>query len=365
MKRYLGQIRRLLLLTITISCCSCNGQTTKDLRKESVSEPKTQAVEPPKIGRTKGNNVSGSVQDKAGDLWFGTGDGLYKYEGKSFRQFTIDSGLNSNKITSLLEDRSGKIWIGTEAGLNVFDGNTFATVQIPLRKDMPPNSQRNTHNVFSIMQDKSGKLWFATIDGVYTYDGKTFLPFIIKKDGPGFMSSNHNVESILEDKAGNIWFGGRATDGVYRYDGKAITNLKISEQKDLTWAWPALQDKKGNIWFTNWAGAHRYDGKSLIKMDGLSTNPLNPITRMLEDRKGNLWFGGAGGLWSYDGKSVTHFTVQDRVIDSGTWLSREAGKSNGVWSMLEDKTGNLWIGTSNTGLYRFDGKSFISFSEEK
>jgi ligand-binding sensor domain-containing protein len=76
------------------------------------------------------------------------------------------------------------------------------------------------------MQDKSGKLWFATIDGVYIYDGKTFTPFIIKEDGPGFMSSNHNVEYILEDKAGNIWFGGRATEGVYRYDGKSLTNLK-------------------------------------------------------------------------------------------------------------------------------------------
>jgi ligand-binding sensor domain-containing protein len=83
------------------------------------------------------------------------------------------------------------------------------------------------------MQDKSGKLWFATIDGVYIYDGKTFTPFIVKEGGGGFMSSNHNVEYMLEDKASNIWFGGRNNEGVFRYDGKSLTNLKVNEQKDF------------------------------------------------------------------------------------------------------------------------------------
>ena len=193
MKKYFWQTRCFIFLAISIICTSCNGQAPKDLPKEKVSEPKILAIEPPKIKKTQGNNVSSSLEDKAGNLWFGTGDGVYKYDGKSFRQFTMANGLTSNKITSLLEDKAGKIWIGTEAGLCLYDGKTFATVQIPLPKNMPPNTQRNTHNVFSIMQDKSGKLWFPTIDGVYIYQGKTFTPFIVKEEGPGFMSSNHNV----------------------------------------------------------------------------------------------------------------------------------------------------------------------------
>ena len=353
----------LTVLAILVFGTSCNAQVRQDLPKEKVGEQKIPAIQPPKIKKTQGNNVSGSLEDKAGNLWFATGDGIYKYDGKSFRQFTMTNGLNSNKITSLLEDKAGKIWIGTEAGLCLYDGKTFATVEIPLRKNMPPNTFRNTHNVFSMMQDKSGKLWFATIDGVYIYDGKTLTPFIIKEDGPGFMSSNHNVEYMLEDKAGNIWFGGRNNDGVYRYDGKTITNLTISEQKDFSWAWPALQDKKGNIWFSNWGGAHHYDGKSFIKADAISTGPVSPIARIIEDKKGNLWFGGAGGLWRYDGKSFTHFIVKDGVNNSNIGSFMDTGKSNDVWSILEDRTGNLWIGTRNTGLYRFDGKSFTSFSE--
>ena len=200
------------------------------------------------------------------------------------------------------------------------------------------------------MQDKGGKLWFATIDGVYNYDGKSFTSFIVKEDGPGFMSSNHNVESILEDKAGNIWFGGRNNEGVYRYDGKSITNIEIKEQKPFNWARPFLVDKNGDVWFINWGGAYRFDGKSTKKFtsnDGLNIT----VTSIIEDKNGILWFGGKGGICRYDGANFTCFSKQDGLINDD------------VWSILEDRTGNLWIGTKNTNLYRYDGKSFINFSE--
>ena len=135
------------------------------------------------------------------------------------------------------------------------------------------------------------------------------------------MSTNNNAEHILEDKAGNIWFGGRGNEGVYRYDGKSVTNIKLKElfqdgpkPKPHNWAWPQLQDKNGNIWFSNWGGAYRYDGKSFTsftKKDGLSGD----VTRIIEDKKGNLWFGGDGGLSRYDGKSFTRFTTKDGLIN--------------------------------------------------
>ncbi len=350
-----------IFLAFTVGFTSCKGQVKKDLPKEKASEPKTLADEQPKLIKTIGSpnyNVRCGLQDKAGNLWFGTkGNGLYKYDGKSFSQFLVTNGLNSNKISCMLEDKEGKIWIGTEAGLCLYDGKTFAKIQIPLRKNQPPNKvelYRNSHWVFSIMQAKSGKLWFATIDGVYIYDGKSFTPFVVNEGVSGFGSSNNNVEHILEDKAGNIWFGGRPNEGVYRYDGKSVINIKPKELSygadsiriGQNWAWPQLQDKSGNIWFSNWGGAYRYDGKSFLKMEGLSTSP---ITRIIEDKNGNLWFGGAGGIWQYDGKSFTHFTTKDGLIN------------NDVWSILEDRGGNLWIGTRSTGLSRYDGKTFTSF----
>ncbi|ESU22730.1 hypothetical protein FEDK69T_19900 [Flavobacterium enshiense DK69] len=354
MKKYFSITQFFTFLTILIFVTSCNGQVKRDLPKEKANDSKIIAAGQPKLIKTQGshkdNNVCCSLQDKAGNLWFGTsGEGVYKYDGNSFSQFTATNGLNSNHVYCMLEDENGKIWIGTEAGLCLYDGKTFAKIQITLRKDMPPNKNRNTHDVFSIMQDKSGKLWFSTIDGVYIYDGKTFTSFIVGNGGGGFMSSNDNVEYILEDKAGNIWFGGRVNKGVFRYDGKSLTNLKPDGDN---WAWPVLQDMNGNIWFSNWSGAFRYDGKSFTnftKNEGLSNGP---ITRIIEDKNGNLWFGGGGrGICRYDGKASTCFTTKDGLTN------------NDVWSILEDREGNLWVGTRNTGLHRYDGKSFINFSE--
>jgi ligand-binding sensor domain-containing protein len=349
MKKYFSHSQVFTFLIILIFGTSCNGQVKKDLPKETVSESNIIADGQPKLTATqslpKYGNVHCSLQDKAGNLWFGTtGNGVYKYDGKSFTQFTAKNGLNSNELYCILEDKDGKIWIGTAAGLVFYDGKTFTEIQIPLRKNMTPNKLRNEHTVFSIMQAKSGKLWFATIDGVYIYDGKSFTPFIVN-EGAGFLSSNNNVEYILEDKAGNIWFGGRVNKGVFRYDGKSITNLKPNGDN---FAWPVLQDKNGNIWFSNWSGAYRYDGKSFTKIDGLSTSPIN---RIIEDKKGNLWFGGGNrGICRYDGKTFTWFTTKDGLIN------------NDVWSILEDRAGNIWVGTRNTSLFRYDGKTFTPFT---
>ena len=357
-------------------CTSCGGQNKPGLPKEK---------EHPKLGKNLGNgNVQCAIQDKAGNLWFGTSDsGLYKYDGKTFTQFLEADGLNSNNISCLLEDKDGKIWIGTYAGLCLYDpsahfgsaqhkslrksGKTFTEIQIPLPTDLPPNKNqyhRNSHWVYSMLQAKSGKLWFVTIDGVYTYDGQSFTLFVIDEAANSFLGSNDKVERILEDKAGNIWLGGRTNQGVYRYDGKSISNFKLPEltivnesvrfEKDRivshNWAWPQLQDKNGNIWFSNWAGAYRYDGKtftSFTKSNGLSGNGL--VAKIIEDKKGIIWLGGDGGLSRYDGKSFTSF--QDGLINP--W----------IWAILEDKTGNVWVGTRQTGLYLFDGKKFINYSE--
>ena len=97
-----------------------------------------------------------------------------------------------------------------------------------------------------------------------------------------FRSSNNNVEHILEDKAGNIWFGGRGNEGVYRYDGKSVINIKLKELSSIpdsirngkNWAWPQLQDKNGNIWFSNWGGAYRYDGKSFTSFTKKMAYPV-------------------------------------------------------------------------------------------
>jgi len=357
MKKYFSQIQVFTFLTIIFFCTSCNGQAKKDLPKNTVSESKIIADGQPKLVRNlgslkdKGHNVNSSLQDKAGNLWFGTtGDGVYKYDGKSFTQFTTSNGLNSNTVFCILEDQSGKIWIGTDDGVCLYYDNKFSKIQIAL----PNDTLSSKYYVWSIMQDKSGKLWFATSIGIYVYDGKSFDFFKVPNDIEYCIMK---IEKILEDNEGNFWFGGRCHDGVYRYDGKSVTKFELkklyedSPLRERNWAFPQLQDKNGNIWFSNWDGVYRYDGKSFTtftKKDGLSGNV---VARMIEDKKGNIWFGG-DGLSRYDGKSFTRFTANDGLIN------------NSVWSILEDRTGNIWVGTRNTSLFRYDGKTFTSYTDQ-
>lgn len=346
MKKKIGQAQTFIFLTILIIGTSCNGQIKKDSAKEKVSESKIIFANQQKLIKTqslnKGDNVHCSLQDKAGNLWFGTTyDGIYKYDGKMFTNFRVANGLNSNTIFCIMEDKSGKIWIGTEEGICLYNDNKFTKIQI----NQPIDTLSGKYTVGSIMQDKSGKIWFATSAGVYVYDGKSFVLFTVtdKENDCIF-----KIESILEDKAGNFWFGGRCYPGVYCYDGKTITHLKPNGGD---WAWPVLQDKKGDIWFSSWKGAYQYDGKSFktfTKEDGLADNV---VTRIIEDTKGNLWFGSGSGLSRYNGKSFTRFTIKDGI------------PNNRIWAILEDKTGQFWIGTDETSLFLYDGKTFTKFSE--
>jgi ligand-binding sensor domain-containing protein len=352
-----SQTHVLRLLATLVLATACNTAVRKDTPNDK---------EHPRIIKTGGNtNVQCGLLDQAGNLWFGTSvDGLFKYDGKSFRQFLVADGLSSNSINDLVESKDGSIWIGTKNGISLYDGKAFTKILIPLPKNLPPNTNKfyQTQIVHDIMQDKSGKLWFATIDGVYVYDGKSFALFIINESANGFLSSNDKAERILEDREGNIWFGGRTNEGVFRYDGNNVINIKLQElitlrfdSKQVThsWAWPQLQDKNGNIWFSNWAGVYRYDGKtftSFTNADGIpGDNGL--VAKIIEDKKGNLWFGGAGGLSRFDGKSFTGY--KDGLINP--W----------IWAILEDRTGGIWVGTRDSGLYFFDGKIFINYSQNK
>ena len=346
MKKCLWQIRDFTFLALLVIGTSCNELVKKDLAKKIVNESNIISINQQKLIKSlslnEGDNVHCSIQDKAGNLWFGTtGDGIYKYDGKLFTQFTATNGLNINTVWCILEDKSGVIWIGTADGIYLYEDNKFTKIQVT----QPNNPLRRGYDVWSIMQDKSGKLWFATGIGVYVYDSKSFTSFKVGRES--LDECKFNVETILEDKAGNFWFGGRCNPGVYFYNGKIITHLKPNGDD---WTWPVLQDKKGDIWFSSWKGAYRYNGKSFkifTKNDGLSSDV---VTRIIEDKKGNLWFGG-DGLSRYDGKKFTRFTAKDGLTNSS------------IWSVLEDNSGNFWLGTRETGLYLYDGMEFTKFSE--
>lgn len=133
MKRYFGQAQTFTFLTILIIGTSCNGQAKKVSAKEKPSKSRIISANQQKFIKTrslnKGDNVHCSLQNKLGNLWFGTTfDGIYKYDEKIFTQFTVANGLNSNTVWCILEDISGKIWIGTSDGICLYNDKKFTKI---------------------------------------------------------------------------------------------------------------------------------------------------------------------------------------------------------------------------------------------
>lgn len=288
----------------------------------------------------RSNTVFSILEDKKGDLWFGTDDGLTRYDGKCFTHFEYKKGAHSNSVISILEDKKGNIWFGSNDGLTKYDGDYFT--HFTVKEGLIDNT------VYCIFEDKSGNLWLGTNGGISNYNGKYFTNFT-ETEG---LSSN-TVYSIFEDKSGNFWFG---TDGggVNKYDGTYFTYFTDKEGLSNSTVMSVFEDKRGNLWFgTYGGGVNKFDGKTFTHFtdkEGLSNNT---VYQVLEDRSGNLWYGTDRGVSKYDGKSFNHFT------------DKEGLSNNTVYSILEDDMGNLWIGTDGGGVNKYDGKSFSHYTDKE
>jgi ligand-binding sensor domain-containing protein len=358
MKRYFSNISINFLLITTLNTIICFGQKTN----ESKSYPK---VFPKLIKSQHSNqadNVHCGIQDKTGNLWFGTtGDGVYRFDSKSFTNFTTKEGLNSNIAWSILEDKQGNIWIGTDAGICRYNGKTFKSIPITTGNYLQfiPSNSKNA--VYSILQDQNGIIWFGSDDGVYCFNGKVFTRFL---DDPKISNKSglslKSVQCMFEDRKGNLWLGSgpMAFEGIIQLHGNTLTKFKPQNE---TWIRSISENKKGDILFvTRHEGLISYDGNlfsNLYKPEKLKNNEMNAG---LVDRYENVWFTSdylndndfsIGGIWKYNGKSFVEYPKMEGLNNTS------------VMFMLEDKKGDIWFGTRKTGLYRFDGKTFISFSE--
>jgi len=207
------------------------------------------------------NSALHIYEDRAGNTWFGTGGGASRYDGKSFRTFTTKDGLPNNDINTFMEDKTGKLWIGTRGDACFYDGKTFTTLT---NKD-----GKAFKNVWGITEDKKGSIWFGDVDGLWRYDSSTFTKV-----------SQRGAYAIIEDKKGNIWTtgsngsadqfledsSGRPVWALSSYDHKSLYNKKPTVTEIMSGP-PAflglLETNDGSIWFGSYNGVYRYDGKTI------------------------------------------------------------------------------------------------------
>ncbi len=237
-------------------------------------------------------------------------------------------------------------------------------------------------NIACELQDRDGNLWFSTTgEGVYCFDGKSFTNFTTQN---GLL--DNTASSIIQDKLGNILIGTNA--GICKYDGKIFSKYFEADSLNNFRIIALLEDRDGNIWFSAMnKGVYRYDGTHLSNILYKYNHPFfgdkveQYIGDIIQDQKGNVWFGSfnRGGAWRHDGKILTHFApsayyysysedersnayslVETKYVHSPDYITDDM-----IYSMTEDKSGNIWFATRRHGICIYDGKAFTSFSQNE
>ncbi len=360
-------------------------------------------------------------------MWFGTEDGLNKYDGYTFQIYRYNHhdphSISSSYISTFLEDRRGNLWIGTVGGgLNLYDRDQDRFIRYPL--DDPDGTNLGFNYIHALIEDHSGRLWIGyDTGGLACFDPKSgTLIEHYKTDDNLYPNSlgYDDIWAICEDHQHNLWIGtlGSGLDFFdrqqqtfthFRHDPDNPASLSSDE------VWCVFEDSQHNVWIgASGGGLNLYDRKNKRFIhyqhnpDDKASLNSNVIFSILEDHNGNLWVGTeTGGLNLFDRekgvfvhfendtqntRSLSHNSVECIYEeDSGTiWvgtynggvnffnrdnekfayyrltLDQSSQKNNVILSFCEDRSGGVWIGTDGGGLVFFDRNddSFVSYQHD-
>ncbi|HYG39633.1 MAG TPA: two-component regulator propeller domain-containing protein [Cytophagales bacterium] len=340
---------------------------------------------PPKIkfkqigaqqGLSQGHGVS-IFQDSEGFMWFGTMEGLNKYDGYKitvYRNSSKDSALLSNNfITCIYEDREENLWIGTRDGLDRYNRATDKFIHY---KNNPENAGSiSNNNIHGIYQDRKGNLWIGTNGGglnLYHPKEDKFTNYRPDPTNPESISDSF-VNCIYEDTKGNLWVGtGRGGLNLFDLSSQSFKSYKKEpgnrsslSSNNITMI---LEDHEGNLWVSTWGGGlnlfdykknkfiHYRHSRRDFKSIGSDI-----IYCILEDSKGNLWVGTENGglnLFNPDSNGFIRYTHNINDPNSLT--------SNTVSALHEDKSGTLWVGIHRGGInfFNIDEQKFRHYYQE-
>ncbi|MBC8319830.1 MAG: response regulator [Bacteroidetes bacterium] len=359
----------------------------------------------PKDGLSS-HNVHVIMKDSWGFMWFGTSDGLDRYDGynvKSFKNNPEDStSISNNVITTIYEYNSTELFVGTrKGGLNRFHFDSEKSI----RYQHNPNDSSSLSNdqVNVICSDTSDLLWVGTQNGLNLFDPFNGTFKVFKQDVNNWQSRKNQINEIYCDHSGILWIG--TNDGLFQFnrrnhdfkaveltasttyigEGERIINTIVEDQDHVLWVgtdflifkiidgqqkWVGIQTERArypsnyfindivkysdknikDLWIATLSGLNKYNQKSGLfthiyrDSDNSSSLSSNAIVSLFLDNNRLLWIAGEDGIDMLDlNNPPFHHIIQP------------VGKfRKSSIAFFEDTDGSFWIGSPNAGLINYD-----------
>jgi len=290
------------------------------------------------------NTINSIIQDKMGFMWFGTKDGLNRYDGLSFRPFKSRIGdpksLGSNFINVLYEDALGYIWVGTDAGVYIYDPQDESFRNFDLSKGQEKTIQRS---VSMIQGDKNGQIWIAVeSQGLYCYNLESK-----KLKNYRFKSEASNVNAFNIDDNGKMWIGFYG-DGLFYSSDNLKTIVPFTSPDGKV---PFREDVIFKIIHGRFNCLYIGSVKGGLKELNLNTKQIRDLLLTDENNEpvfvrdiltynnSELWIGSESGIYIYNILRNTYFHLKSSDDDP------YALSDNAVYTLCKDKENGVWVGS--------------------
>ncbi|MES2837900.1 MAG: two-component regulator propeller domain-containing protein [Bacteroidota bacterium] len=309
------------------------------------------------------SNIYCVYQDKDLNYWFGSADqGLSMFTNELIKNFSKNDGLAYDAVQAVYQDSKGNFWIGSsEVGLSKFDGSDKATFQIYSKKldtkGLSYNAQKQkeqdeknfiwgfaSQNCWGIEEDKNGVLYFATNNNGISILRDNKFKNLSTKDG----LPDNKVFCIKVDKNNVIWIG--TGKGVAKMvDERVVEEINSPLLKGIS-VYSIFHDKKGNIWFATDKGAVKFDGSTYTHFNEKRGLVDDRVRNIVQDAAGRYWFGTTHGIFVFDGSKFQLITEDEGLV------------SNNIYQLIQDNYGNIWAGT-NKGVDKINYNVFNKFNK--
>jgi signal transduction histidine kinase/ligand-binding sensor domain-containing protein/CheY-like chemotaxis protein len=305
------------------------------------------------------NSIQCILKDSYGFMWFGTQDGLNRYDGyrySVYKHLARDAGsLPANNVQAICEDGQGNIWVGTRlGGLSRYDRRNERFTNF--KHDPKVGVSLASNIITSLFADAAGNLWIGTEEGLdlLKKGSAVFEHFTHLPGQPGSLSSSA-VLALYQDRYHRIWVG--TAKGLNRFDAGKRQFTRFLHDRHLANTISdnrvnALTgDEQGNLWIGTGKGLNSYNGDGSFtshtnEINGVTAGGDNPVYALSANRHGRLWVG--------TNTTLRLFNLKRRKFTPVDLKESRNMPNDGIYSLFDNGKGGLWIGTSSTGVLQYN-----------